>query len=540
MACPDNAASSPVIRSALWAVWGDAVGFPMELRGLRGDPPEIADGQMKGPIAWRRRVGGRFGPTVELPAGSYSDDTQLRLAVCRCIRASGRFDLEAFSKIELPVFLSYELGAGRGTRAAARGLERRSVRWRSNFFDERGVRYVEGGGNGAAMRIQPHVWAAPDFRPSSYLLSCLNDAVTTHGHPRGILGAGLHALSLGTALREGQAPDPSRWGDMARYLDRVPSVMEDDEQLADGWLPAWEQASGQKWQKAVHGVVEELEGQVAEAARMAERPNGVSPEETYARLVRKLGGLEPATRGSGTVSAVLALWLAWMSRAEPAAGLLVAANLRGSDTDTVASMAGALLGATATAEPPGAILDSDLHRREADRLDRLREGQRVDDFPHPDPLRWQPPRTLSDALGTTGDGPAVAGLGPASEQGRIERGQGKEAVGWQWVRTRFGQTLIIKRRLKLEPLAEHAVGRRRTTARAEAAKQQELFDTARAGRDRELPAAVEEGVALLASRRFESSLLARLLTHYARQPEGAEKAAAFGRLVAEALREREA
>jgi ADP-ribosylglycohydrolase len=103
-------------------------------------------------MPWRRRIGGKFGVEIDLPAGVYSDDTQLRLATARAIRGSGRFDVEAFSKIELPVFLAYELGAGRGTRSAAAELGKRSVRWSNNLFDRNGADYVAGGGNGAAMR----------------------------------------------------------------------------------------------------------------------------------------------------------------------------------------------------------------------------------------------------------------------------------------------------------------------------------------------------------------------------------------------------
>lgn len=531
-----EAASSAVVRSALWAAWGDAVGFPLELRGSRDASPEMASGQVTRAAAWNRRVGGRFGPTVELPAGTYSDDTQLRLAVCRCIRASGRFDLEAFSKIELPVFLSYGLGAGRGTRAAAQGLKRRSVRWSTNFYDERGVRYVDGGGNGAAMRIQPHVWAARGSGPDRYLPGCLRDAVTTHGHPRGILGAALHALALGSALRDSELPAPSRWRDMARYLERVPGLMGDDEELADRWLPARERATGQDWQQAVGTAVEELEGQLAQAARFAEGGDDGSPAVVYARLAQELGGLDPATRGAGTVSAVLSMWLAWVSRDDPAGGVLTAAALSGSDTDTVATMVGALLGTRASDEPPGPLLDDELHRREAERLDRVSRAEVVDDFPHPDPLRWQPPRTLSDAVGTTDDGLAVAGLGPAVEQGPVERGQHTEQVGWQWLLTGYGQTLLVKRRLELQPVPGYAAGRPRVARATDLKAQRELFHSLPTEQSQELPAAVEDGVALLVRQRFERVLMARLLVHYASGAEGVDKAASFGRLVAQAWR----
>jgi hypothetical protein len=83
-------------------------------------------------VPWRRRVGGQFGVTVDLPAGAISDDTQLRLATCRSMLPDGSFDVETFSKIELPVWLAYALGAGRGSRAAATHLVRRDATWASN------------------------------------------------------------------------------------------------------------------------------------------------------------------------------------------------------------------------------------------------------------------------------------------------------------------------------------------------------------------------------------------------------------------------
>ena len=223
---------SPVVRSALWAAWGDALGFPVELaREPRDLQNRFGAQEVSEPVAWRRRVGGRFGPDVKLPAGAYSDDTQLRTAVSRCIRSGGRFDVEAFSKVELPIFLTYELGAGRATRRAAQGFTKRATRWSSNFFEDRVARYVSAGGNGAAMRIQPHVWAARDHRAEAYLPGLLRDAVCTHGHPRGILGAAWHALALGAALRDRHVPAPRTWLEMARSLGHIPARMETDEAL---------------------------------------------------------------------------------------------------------------------------------------------------------------------------------------------------------------------------------------------------------------------------------------------------------------------
>src|SRR5262249_51229884 len=148
-------------------------------------------------IPWKRRIGGKFGVDIELPAGCYSDDTQLRLATARTIRDDGKFDVEIFAKIEIPVWLSYSLGAGRGTKAAANSLCKRETNWLSNFFDDSGQVYTKGGGNGAAMRIQPHVWACKEpGKPEQFLLDVIRNSICTHGHARGIFGAIFHALSL--------------------------------------------------------------------------------------------------------------------------------------------------------------------------------------------------------------------------------------------------------------------------------------------------------------------------------------------------------
>jgi ADP-ribosylglycohydrolase len=108
-----------ICRSALWAAYGDAVGFPTELVSEAQFRGRTGLASMHGTIAWRRRVGGMFGPNVQFPVGAYSDDTQLRLATSRAIRGDALFDVESFAKIELPVWLNYALGAGRGSKLAA-------------------------------------------------------------------------------------------------------------------------------------------------------------------------------------------------------------------------------------------------------------------------------------------------------------------------------------------------------------------------------------------------------------------------------------
>ena len=171
-------------RAALWAAYGDALGWISEMTDPAGLRRRTGGRPLTEPVAWTRRIGGRSGVTASLPQGCYSDDTQLRLATSRAIRPDG-FDVEAFAKVELPVWLSYGLGGGKSTNAAAAHLALPSSAWWRNRFKG----WTQSGGNGAAMRIQPHVWASrtPEYA-ESYLLDVVRNAVCTHSHPTGLLG----------------------------------------------------------------------------------------------------------------------------------------------------------------------------------------------------------------------------------------------------------------------------------------------------------------------------------------------------------------
>ncbi len=164
-------------NSMLWAAYGDALGFISELVDKRGLLRRTKGAPLDRLMAWTRRVGGRGGVDVELPAGCWSDDTQLRMAVSRAIGPHG-FDVESFARIELPVWPAYALGGGRASKAAAANLAKSDSPWYANAFDG----WASAGGNGAAMRIQPHVWASADL-DGDHLRDVIFDCICTHGHP---------------------------------------------------------------------------------------------------------------------------------------------------------------------------------------------------------------------------------------------------------------------------------------------------------------------------------------------------------------------
>ncbi|HBB94795.1 MAG TPA: ADP-ribosylglycohydrolase [Blastocatellia bacterium] len=431
-------------NSALWAAYGDALGFITELADTkslhwRTKAPRVAQ-----TVSWRRVIGGKFGVEATLPAGCYSDDTQLRLATSRAIRGDGKFDVEAFSKVELAVWLSYALGAGRGTKLAAASLKSSDVAWFGNFFDKSRVRYVDCGGNGAAMRIQPHVWAAPSrSKPQSYLLDVIRNAVCTHGHLRGILGAVFHALCLATTLEEGRVAGPDAWMDAINFFPSLLPLMREDPDLGTIWLSVWQERVGRSIETAITEVRDECQADIELAIQFtAERSDA-----SYCRLVEALGGLTDKERGSGTKTAIIAAALSWIHRDDfPATAMVKAANLLGSDTDSIATMAGAILGAVSNEPPRGPVLDEEYLVFEASRMARLSRKENVETFVYPDLFVWHPPKTQLDGVGRINTSLALAGLAKAKELGPPLESRKKEDAVWQWLRLEFGQSVFAKRR----------------------------------------------------------------------------------------------
>ncbi|MBX3655579.1 MAG: ADP-ribosylglycohydrolase family protein, partial [Ramlibacter sp.] len=261
-----------VISSALWAAYGDALGFQTELAGPSLVRQRTGSQRVTELVPWRRMIGGKFAGTyIDLPIGTYSDDTQLRLAVCRSIQSAGAFDIEAFAKIELPVWLAYALGGGRGTKAAATALTGRNTNWFTNFFKGNTADYIAGGGNGAAMRIQPHVWAAGDLRNErAFMVDVVRNSISTHGHLRAIGGAMIHASLLAYVMRESALPQPSEWMDFAEVIQGLPEVVEEIPELRSIWLPTWQQQAKTTLDAAVVDAADEWAHSVGASVSLLE------------------------------------------------------------------------------------------------------------------------------------------------------------------------------------------------------------------------------------------------------------------------------
>jgi ADP-ribosylglycohydrolase len=428
----------------LWSAYGDALGFITELADAAILRRRIGGSEVIGLVPWKRRVGGRFGVDLELPKGCYSDDTQLRLATCRAIRHDGTFDVDVFAKVELPVWRAYALGAGTGSKAAAQSLGKPDIQWSGNFFDTRWSRYVDGGGNGAAMRIQPHVWAAkPNQRDSEVVRDMIRNAITTHGHPRGILGAVFHGLCLLHSMHEDAVPSIDTWQDILNKLRYTAKIVRSDDTLATFWVPCWEHVTRARLDEAFDAVISEIE---CDLVAIKDQSHAGDPRERYENVVRAIGGLRPECRGSGTKTAILASYLAFSFRDEPIAGLHAAANLLGSDTDTIGTMGGAILGTICRDDPPDDVLDKPYLESEATRLFQVSQGQSTASFKYPDLIHWHPPVAEIDVVGVRNGEWFVAGLGKATPVWEAVEKGGKAPTVWQWFVLDCGQHLLLKRR----------------------------------------------------------------------------------------------
>lgn len=421
-------------KAALWAAYGDALGWISELTDSTGLSRRTRGRPLTEPMAWTRRIGGRSGVNAQLPQGCYSDDTQLRLATSRCIRHDG-FDVEAFAKVELPVWLSYGLGGGKSTSAAAQHLTQSGSTWWRNRFKG----WTDSGGNGAAMRIQPHVWAARDpEKPESYLVDVVRNAICTHSHPTGLMGAILHAQCVAYSLNTGIVPSPDKLGNMLSVASRLPDIIDADRDLRL-WRVAFEEEAGpfrDAWEASLR--------QTSQGMAIASCAGGTG-EERYRAIVEGLALRDATRRGSGMLTSVAATALAWC---EPHAGdaMRIAANTLGTDTDTIATMAGAILGATVDDWPPVDVLDADLIRCDAERLADIGCGREPTNHRYPDLMHWVAPKTRADALARSRNGRLVVrGLGTGTQlEGRDELAN--KGFRWRWLKLDLGQTLLIKSR----------------------------------------------------------------------------------------------
>ena len=321
---------------------GDALGWPQEtprnIRGNRADSGAHVEFE-----EWTRRSGGRFYPYEEvIHSGEYSDDTQLTLAVARSRTNHGPAWWKALTRMELPLWILYERGGGGATKRAANAWAGGSPPWKSS--NRKSIcQYFDAGGNGVAMRVLPHaLFLAGQDDPTILMRDVVLDGTATHGHPRALVGATVYAYAawslarLSDTLRFGELLDSLL--DEARVWSGFPTSTRDGSSWFEAANDATGKRYGQTWVQTTHEMRELLE-----KARKGLQSGALADDHA---VLKDLGCFGRA-KGAGTSSAAGAAYLAARHAAQPVQGILRAAFEKGADTDTLAAMAGGLMGCLA-------------------------------------------------------------------------------------------------------------------------------------------------------------------------------------------------
>lgn len=324
---------------------GDALGWPTEFGSYpkavreRHGPARLEDF-----VNWQKRVGGRYwGYQENIAEGSYSDDTQLTLAVARCIDEIGEFDVEKFAFLELPAWIHYEKGGGRSIKTAARELiSKKKVQWWSNFYrrvsnGEVELDYHNAGANGAAMRVLPI--AIVNFnRPEKLFTDCFDNTIITHGHPRAILGCLLYASLISMLLRETRVNLNDVISCLRETIEKWPYSLRDSELFAN-WTNEWNRrsSSGRAFEVEMNATISEAVSYILEMRSLI--------DADHKKFYVKAGALTPQMKGSGLSTVLVGAYMFARFHDDPERAIIEAINTLGSDTDTIAYFIGGLFGA---------------------------------------------------------------------------------------------------------------------------------------------------------------------------------------------------
>jgi ADP-ribosylglycohydrolase/catechol 2,3-dioxygenase-like lactoylglutathione lyase family enzyme len=321
------------------AAVGDALGWPEEGRATLATRKSA--GARRGDfVSWTKRAGGRFyAHEEEITSGDYSDDTQLIIATSRSLLASPDW-FRVFTRIELPLWTAYERGGGGATKRAAESWLSGRPPWDTVKMDPR--RYFEAGGNGVVMRILPHcIWGSQDSEFSSLAEPIIRNGISTHGHPRALVGALAYGFAVWQQFRSAETLGYGALVDVLLDSHREWSVFPEAMPELREWLSAADASFGGSYLELWGRTVDE-QMLLLKVAKEGMSKGALAVDQ---EVLRQLGCYDKQVSGSGTIAAAAAVFLASRYAADPMNGVLEAAYSRGADTDTLASLVGALLGA---------------------------------------------------------------------------------------------------------------------------------------------------------------------------------------------------
>ncbi|WP_308498321.1 ADP-ribosylglycohydrolase family protein [uncultured Anaerobiospirillum sp.] len=386
------------LGAMLGAAYGDALGWPNERSRNKAKAPDA--GSFHKLRAWQRDQSTKFAILrYEIEKGSYSDDTQMILCLSRALLKSDQW-YKHYTTKELPFWQVYQRGGGGATKSAVKSWASGIAPWLS---DEK-ERFFNAGGNGVAMRVLPHAIMGYklDFGHTAH--NILLDGITTHGHPQALVGALAYGYALWYALRQGSlanhtlrsapsgneatqgsnegvandgkgvGPYPyaelfyeanfakvvldaiDEWSACALDYDLPESFIElAQDNSSSGanysYRALWDEAVAtmQKYLVTAASSCEHITAALAKV-KSATGANVASPafyeqvEKLNDNSLKELNCFDKSISGAGTVAAAVAIYQASAYLHDPVSGIVRLAFAKGSDTDTNASMAAALLG----------------------------------------------------------------------------------------------------------------------------------------------------------------------------------------------------
>ncbi|MEW6376635.1 MAG: ADP-ribosylglycohydrolase family protein [Thermodesulfobacteriota bacterium] len=318
---------------------GDALGWPTEFgRYPREVEKRFGRRYLENYVPWQKVVGGKFwGYREIIKGGEYSDDTQLSLAVYRCIDELGDFDPNEFAYFELPLWLHYERGGGKTIKTAARKLNQTTKDWTNNFYFTKEISYRAAGANGAAMRVLPIALVNFNNEKRLYRDAFIN-SIITHGHPRAILGSVIFASAVNFLLKEAKITNKTFLDYLCETVNSFSNSFKGDD-LIQKWVYEWDKdpLNGMKFKD----VFQKTRNEAIEYLQEINEKINLDDEEYY----KITGALSEAYKGSGISTVLVAIYLFIKYIENPQKGILRAVNMLGSDTDTIAVFLGGLFGA---------------------------------------------------------------------------------------------------------------------------------------------------------------------------------------------------
>lgn len=386
------------LGAMLGAAYGDALGWPNERSRNKAKAPEA--GSFHKLRAWQRDQSTRFAILrYDIEKGSYSDDTQMILCLSRALLKSDQW-YKHYTTKELPFWQVYQRGGGGATKSAVKSWASGIAPWLS---DEK-ERFFNAGGNGVAMRVLPHAIMGYklDFGHTAH--NILLDGIATHGHPQALVGALAYGYALWYALRQGSVANHSlhsapsgneathgindgvaidgngvgpyasaelfyeanfakvvleaidEWSACALDYDLPESFIELAQDSSStganySYRATWDGAVAtmQKYLVTAASSCEHITAALAKV-KSATGANVASPacyeqvEKLNDNCLKALNSFDKNVSGAGTVAAAVAIYQASAYLHDPVRGIVRLAFAKGSDTDTNASMAAALLG----------------------------------------------------------------------------------------------------------------------------------------------------------------------------------------------------